>query len=150
MAKNYFSIITFNLPCLLPPWQGGNVKSDATNKQYCGHSKLLLRKGLFDQSNSFYPSISADLQIMVYLGIVVTRKYLRWQKILSKYTYFLEITKKIFDFPLHLTEISNIFYQTIKTEVKRKIFFLKSHGKLYLKRWVSQNIFTNSVRIPEM
>ena len=63
-------------------------------------------------------------------------RYPSYQKIFEMAENFVEIVKIFFDFPLHLTEISNIFYQTIKTEVKRKIFFLKSHGKLYLKRWV--------------
>ena len=35
---------------------------------------------------------------------------------------FVEITKIFFDFPLHLTEFSNIFCQNIKINVKEAIF----------------------------
>ena len=55
-----------------------------------------------------------DLQLMVYLSILVTRKYLSWQKILGNLPHFVQIVKILFDFPLHPTESFNIFCQTIK------------------------------------
>ena len=64
-----------------------------------------------------------DLQVMVYLGILVTKKHLSWQKILSKHTplcqnckYFLWFSSKSYRIYQHfqpkyknLTKTGNIF-----------------------------------------
>ena len=59
-----------------------------------------------------------DLQVMVNLGFLFTREYLSWQKILSKSSALCQNCKPFCDFPLYLTEFSNIFCQTIKIELK--------------------------------
>ena len=58
--------------------------------------------------------LEADLQMMVYLGILVTRKYFNWQKILSKSSLLCQNYKHLFDFLLYITEYSNIFCQNIE------------------------------------
>ena len=53
------------------------------------------------------PLSSADLQIMVYRGILVTRKNLSWQKILSKYSLLYQNYNKF----LWFFSIYNIMFQ---------------------------------------
>ena len=57
----------------------------------------------------------ADVQTMVYLGILVTRKYLGWQKILSKFTTF----SQNFTYFIQISSLScRIFCENIKIEQK--------------------------------
>ena len=58
---------------------------------------------------------------MVYLGILVTRKYMRWQKILSKSTHFVEITKEIFWFSSISYQISQHFLPNYRVTQKKSI-----------------------------
>ena len=53
------------------------------------------------------PLSSADLQIMVYLGILVTRKNLSWQKIPEYLLHFVKIGRIFLELPLYLAEFSN-------------------------------------------
>ena len=56
-------------------------------------------------------------------NVLVAKKYFSWQKILSKCAHFFKIAKKKFDFPLDLTEFSNIFCQNVKIQIIKIIFF---------------------------
>ena len=115
-------MLAISISCSI--WYRPEKKNSKVNALWTHHSLYnLLRHDWIGGG-----ALEADVQIMVYLGILVTRKFFNWQKISKIFT---ALCQNWTSFPWISSLSCRIFYETIQIRLFLAIFLLNICRKLF-------------------